>query len=339
MTSLLFTHLRFTATAVTDVVLGGHYAGNNLRNALANTMLHATCPEQQRDLKPTAEHAARCPVCWLLAAEVDPGSVVRAYAVIPPQPPRQVVPAGEHFSFGLTLFGHGWRYFPYVVLAANEMGRGGVGSGRREGKGRFRLEQIASMNPLNGLHNELLKRGETLVKIAPAPVSFADSKATASVLAECLAQNGGRLTIRFHSPLRLVEKGTTLRTADFAVLFKRLLYRIDDLSRQFAAGERRPAAQVMTFERLAERVTLLEDQTEWVELWSWSGRKQDRTPVGGLVGSVTYHAEDWDQLLPWLIFGQGTQLGKSTVKGLGVYSIVDLRPGYWHSLTMPPATA
>lgn len=46
--------------------------------------------------------------------------------------------------------------------------------------------------------------------------------------------------------------------------------------------------------------------------------------MGGFVGTATYHAplEVWQPLLPWLIWGQGTQVGKDTVKGNGWYEIV-----------------
>ena len=38
---------------------------------------------------------------------------------------------------------------------------------------------------------------------------------------------------------------------------------------------------------------------------------------------------EWGMLVPWLILGQGTQVGKSAVKGAGVYPIIDPPPGYW----------
>lgn len=95
MTLLSFTHLHLAARATTDVLLDGHHAGNNLRNALANVMLHDTCPETHRRAKPTPEHAAVCPACWLLASETDPGSVVRAYTVIPPRPPASASSPGS----------------------------------------------------------------------------------------------------------------------------------------------------------------------------------------------------------------------------------------------------
>jgi len=335
MTTLSFTHLHLSCQATTDVALQGHLAGNNLRNALANVMLHATCPETHRRERPTPAHAAACPACWLLAAEMDPGSVVRAYTIVPPRPPRAVVPAGQPFAFGLTLFGDGWQLLPYVVLAAAEMGRIGVGSGRREGRGRFALEAIDAVNPLTGATAALLRPGESLVRVVPLPVCADDAAAPAALLAEQLRRDGGALTLRFHSPLRLEEGGRLFKTPDFGVFFRRLLYRLDDLARQFGGAPRRDREEVAALHRLADAVRLVECDTHWHELWSYSGRKGADTPLSGLVGRATYVARDWTPLLPWLILGQGAQVGKSAAKGNGVYSVEPSSNGssYWSWLT------
>jgi hypothetical protein len=52
--------------------------------------------------------------------------------------------------------------------------------------------------------------------------------------------------------------------------------------------------------------------------------------MGGLVGFAVYRSKQWDKLLPWLLLGQGVQVGKLTSKGNGVFQ-VDLpgKPGYW----------
>jgi hypothetical protein len=52
-------------------------------------------------------------------------------------------------------------------------------------------------------------------------------------------------------------------------------------------------------------------------------------PFGGLVGTATYTAADWQPLLPRLIFGQGVQVGKSAFRGNSVYRITPLQLGYW----------
>lgn len=323
MTSkLTFTHLRFDAIASSDIHLGGYYAGSNLRNALASVMLQATCPQSQRRAKPTPEHAATCPACWLLAAEVDPGSIVRAYAIIPPIPAPQTIAAGETFAFGLTLFGDGFQFLPYFVLAVGEVGRVGVGRGRKEGYGRFALQTIHAFNPLLGHAQQLLAPGKNLVTVPNLHVNWGSVSALAQQLNTQFNDNG-QLTLKFHTPLRLVERKQLFKAPDFAVLFRRLLYRIDDLGRQFAGQERREREEIATFNQLADQVRLVESQTQWHEIWSWSSRKQNKTPHGGLVGTATYWAADWQPLLPWLIFGQGTQVGKSAVRGNGVYTILN----------------
>lgn len=328
------THLHLQSTTHTDLILDHHLAGNNLRNALANVMLHATCPETSRRAQPTPEHAAVCPACWLLAAETDPGRVVRAYTVVPPLPARERVPAGQPFSFGLTLFGDAFQFLPYVVLAAAEMGRVGVGPGRRDGLGRFSLTTIDAVNPLSGARARLLSPGDPLVRLPAVAVSPSDAGAAVAQLAERL-RGGGDLTLRFLTPLRLEEDDRLFKTPDFGVFFRRLLLRLDDLGRNFAGAERRDPADVAALHAAADRVRLVEARTRWHELWSYSGRKGQDTPLSGLVGAATYHAADWSPLLPALVRGQGAQVGKSAVKGNGVYEIAELSPGYWSWLRAP----
>lgn len=329
MSSLSFTHLRLQCRATTDIILDHHMAGNNLRNAMANVMLHATCPETNRRAAPTPEHAAVCPACWLLTAEVDPGSVIRAYAIVPPIPSRQRIFSGETFVFGLTLFGMGLNFLPYIILAASEAGRVGVGPNRRDGLGRFELQEIRSRNPFTGEERQLMLPGDPVVRAESSPVTFDHAAERAAYLADWLMAEDRPLRVRFITPTRLEEKGRLFQVPDFAVFFQRLLYRIDDLDRQLAGGERRDPTMRAELQQAAERVRLVDARTRWVDLWSWSGRKGDRTPVGGLVGTATYQSDEWVTLLPWLILGQGTQVGKSTVRGNGLYEIADLSPGYW----------
>jgi len=340
MTTLQLTHLRFDCVALSDVHLGGPYAGNNLRNALANVMLHATCPETHRRAAPTPEHAATCPACWLLAAEIDPGSVVRAYAVAPPLPAPQRVADGEPFAFGLTLFGDGLQFFPYVVLAAAEMGRVGVGQGRRDGYGRFALSAIWAFDPLTGRREQLLAASETLVRVPQVLVTWSAVAPVAEQMAARLS-HGGDLALHFLTPLRLVEDRQLFEVPDFGVFFQRLLLRIDDLGRQYAGEERRDREEVRALQQLADQVRLVKSDARWLDLWSWSGRKQGKTPLGGLVGAAVYRAKEWGPLLPWLIWGQAVQAGKSTVKGNGVYALAapPAAPAYWDHLRAPSPLA
>ena len=326
MTNLTLTHLRFDAVAQSPVNLQGYLAGNNLRNALANVIRYATCPETHRRGAPTAEHAATCPACWLLAAEVDPGKVVRAYAVVPPLPARTMVEPGEGFSFGLTLFGEGFHFLPYFVLAVAEAGRVGVGPGR----GNFAVAEIWAAEPLQGWRQQVLAAGESLVRVPELAVGWAAVPGLSQGLLDRLNDRDNELAVRFLTPLRLEEKGRLFKVPDFSVFFRRLLFRIDSLGSQFAGEPGRDRDEVAYLHHLADQVRLVESETRWHELWSWSGRKERKTPLSGLVGMATYWAEDWGPLLPWLVWGQATQVGKSAVKGNGVYELQVLgTPGYW----------
>lgn len=332
MTNLQLTHLRFDCIATTPINMGDHYAGNNLRNALANVMRRATCPEYRANRPPDAAHAAICPACWLLSANLDPGTVIRAYAVVPPIPSHRRLEAGDRFRFALTLFGDGFHYLPYVILAINEAGqRDGIGPGRREGLGRFRVDSITAVDPLRRSRQTCLAPGDTLVT---PPSHFVDWTAvTHASQRHQQTRADSHLAIRFLTPTRLEEKQQLYKLPDFSVFFRRLLYRIDELNRQFAGQDRRSKEEINHLHALADQARLVDAQTQWHELWSNSSRKGEKTPLSGFTGTAVYHHPNWAELLPWLIWGQATQSGKSVIKGNGVYEIIEGKwPGYWHWL-------
>ncbi len=340
MPTLQLTHFRFDCLATTPIKMGGHYAGNNLRNALANVMRRSTCPQTQRRGDPSPAHVATCPACWLLTSNLDPGTIVRAYALIPPIPAQYDLLPGDSFSFGLTLFGDGFRYLPYFVLAISEMGQTeGVGPGRRTGAGRFAVQSIVAVDPLRGDLQILLTPEDNLVEV---PTLHVDWTAVSHINQLHLQQlsKSNELTIKFLSPMRLEEKKRPYKMPDFSVFFRRTLYRIDELSRQFAGDARRPPAEVQQLYALADQVRLLDAQTEWHELWTNSSRKGRKTPLSGFTGTAVYRANHWDKLLPWLILGQATQAGKSVTKGNGVFALHnDNWPPYWDWMRPNPIDA
>ncbi len=330
MTNLTLTHLRFTATATSDIELGRYYAGNNLRNALASVMRRATCPETHRRGKPSPEHAGSCPACWLLASDVEPGRVRRSYAVQPPMPAKQYLPKDATFSFGLTLFGEEIQFFPYFILAFNEVGRLGFGKGR----GTFVVNSIEAVNPLTQQREMVLASGEAMVKVPQLKVKIAD---IAPLITQWQEDQSDELTIQFHTPVRLITAGKLCKSPDFAVFFRRLLQRTDELCRQFANEPRRPKEAVAHLYQLADQVRLVDAGNHWVELHSWSGRSQRKEAISGFIGWAKYRTTDWGELLPWLLFGQGIQVGKLTVKGHGVYSIEHAAlPAYWEAQPSKP---
>lgn len=320
-TPLTFTHLRFQARAVQPIRLGQYQGAERLRDALAQVMLRTVCPEARRREKPTPEHAATCPACWLLAAETDPGLVRRVYSLAGPQPPVDTLTPNQDFHFTITLFGDGFNFLPYFVLAASAMGDTGIGPGR----GKFEIISIHAVNPLTGQSAAILSEGEKIVKPLSLPIGWNEASAFAREIPK-----DGDVCIRFLSPMRLIESDSLVKAPDFGIFFHRLLERIDELSKQHNGGERRSPEEVTRLNQLANEVRLIDQSIQWVELWGPSGRTGRSTPMSGFVGYAVYRSKYWDQLLPFLLLGQGVQTGKLTAKGNGVFQVeTNGRNGYW----------
>ena len=320
-TALTFTHLRFHARATQPIRLGQYQGAERLRDALAQVMLRAICPETQRTKKPAPEHAAVCPACWLLAADTDPGLVRRVYSLAGPQPPMDTLSPHQDFHFTITLFGNGFNFLPYFVLAASAMGDTGVGPGR----GKFEIASIQAVNPLAGERLTILAEGEKIVRPQSLPIGWDEASALAWGF-----PNDEDVRIRFLSPTRLIESDSLVKAPDFGIFFRRLLERIDELAKQHNGGERRPPEDVRRLYQLADEVRLIDQSTQWIELWGPSSRRGQRTPMGGFVGYAAYRSKNWGELLPFLLLGQGVQVGKLTAKGNGVFQVeLNGRNGYW----------
>lgn len=328
MFSLTTTHLRFVCEATTPLRLEveTYRAGQNLRGALGQVMTRAHCTGDARD----AAHVATCPVHWLLAANEKPGQERRGYTIVPPLPHRddssnRLHAPSERFEFGITLFGDALKFLPYFVLAVPEMGRAGVGIGR----GKFALKSVWAENPLSGERECLLAENDNLVHTPTLTLTHAQVEQVASAGRQVadgdskIENQKSNLAVHFLTPTRLIEEGDLAKAPSFAVLFARLLKRLDDLAEQHAGGAGRPREEIDALEHLAARVQLIEAQTRWVEVWSGSQRRGARSPLSGLVGRAVYAAERavWSPLLPWLLWGQLAQVGKSTVKGNGVIRV------------------
>ena len=233
---------------------------------------------------------------------------------------------GDRFRFGLTLFGQAVNLFPYLVLAVPQIGASGLGrkqpdAGGRWQRGRFKLCRIEEVNPLSGERLTLMGEGEQMVQTPRQPVTVQQTAATAALLRQNLAQNGGRLAIHFLTPTRIVREKRLVHRPEFRPLFQRLLERVHELQRTFGGGA--PEIDWQGLLALADEVELVEDQTAWWDLQGHSSRLQREQQIGGFIGHAVYRTADetWAALLPWLVWGMSTHVGKNAVKGSGWYSL------------------
>ncbi len=312
-------HLTFTATALTPVALG-EQSGSAVRGALAGALWERFCANKAAPACAGCPLSQVCPVAALLAPlrdEEQQGSDQRPrpYVTRPPVDGARTYAPGEPLQFGIALFGSAAALYPYVVMAAHELERAGLGlrmpdlGGRR---GTLRLSEIAAVDPLTGARQPLYTAGEGQVQQPGLPIDAAAVRAYAAALP------AGQITLRLLTPLRLIEQDRLLKRIALRPLVQRLMRRLDDLS--IAYGDGPLGLDFRALLDVAEGVQVVADQTRWVDVVSVSHRQQRRTPIGGLVGSATF-AGDLCMLRELLVWGSLVHVGRNCVKGDGWYAI------------------
>ena len=315
-------HIRFTARVETPIHFND-FKGSALRGSFTNIMQRTFCPQWRAD-ETDPQHLAFCPVCQLLAVEQDmtiSGDVRRPYSIEPPLNVQNDFRPGESFQFSVNLYGDKLGYIPYLVLAAGGMGEMGVGRKNRDGeRGRFSVIQIDAVNPLNGETLTMMTPDERLVHDRTLPVNHAEIEQVTERLLAQLAQQDNQLRIRFLTPTRIVSNKQTLKQPDFFPLCKQVVLRVMDLCAQHGAG-RPDVILKRDIYGYADQVKLVRDNSTWWDVQGYSGRLERKQVLGGLIGEAVYHSPDWRPLLPWLLWGMSTHVGKNIVKGCGIYEV------------------
>jgi hypothetical protein len=357
--------LRFVTEVQTPLELNEHQ-GSAIRGALFHALRRRFCGNREAGECAACPLVATCPVATLVST-LRPGSargrdVPRPYTVQPPimewkmadgewrmadegghaveLPDGRIVfryEEGERFAFGLTLYAQALQLFPYVVLAAGEFERGGIGRKRKQADGRWRrgtlaIQEVWAENPLTGERRPVMQAGDRMVQVPDVPIThrqvreWVESRITDH--GSCIADHGARaadqapcITIRFLTPTRIIERGRLLKPDDFRFqpFFQRLMERLEALSRDFSDTP-------LVFDdprgliEAAGRVHVVENRLTWQELRSYSTRQRRATPTSGLLGTVVLAAgevDGWSSFWPWLVWGQFVHVGKDAVKGNG----------------------
>lgn len=320
-------HLRFSVEAATPILMD-EYKGSALRGAWHTYMQQAYCgapPVARND----PLHQAMCPVCYLTNREIG-AETRRPYALQPPLSRQLRYEAGEAFEFGFTLFGNAHTLFPYVLLAVREVG-GSYGIGgwipAQGGRGRYRLLSVEAVDPHSQASQTLYRAdGGSMVQSPTVVVTASSIEGHRQSLQAALTRPDGKLTLTFLTPMRLIHHEHLMHWFSFSFFFQRLLERLYALAEQFSPtpeSYQRPAliADGQRLLPLAEQVQVVANRTEWWDVKGYSQRKQGVTYIGGLIGSVDLVSQHWPALLPYVLWGQSTQLGKNVVKGGGLYQV------------------
>lgn len=303
--------LRFVTEVAAPLRLPPH-KGSSLRGGLFEALRSQFC------FSPAAcggLHTSACPVCFLLApvdlAASRGRDIPRPYVLRPPTDERSEYAPGERFEFHLLTFGRALGHFPYALLGVQEMGRHGLGAGRAE----LRLQEVWAEHPLLGSQQRVYR--------APDPTVHG---LTLSITDDQVCEEAARwaapgcLTLRFRLPMRLTDGGRLVgdSTWTFRPFFQRLLERLASLSSAYGPAVEVPFAPLLA---AADAIRTDERRLRWWDLFRYSGRQGRRLPMGGLVGEVSI-AGDLEPLLPWLVWGQFTHVGKYADHGNGWYELV-----------------
>lgn len=312
-------HLQVVARAVTPLELDLQ-SGAALRGALTNSLWERFCSNKAAPTCAACPLITHCPVAALVAPLREEGQKggeqhPRPYVIRPPVGKQRYEP-GEVLEFGVGMFGRAAALFPYLVMAvptfeAQGLGRKLAALGNQ--RGRLAVEAIDAVSPLTGARQPLYRRDCLQARAPGLAISAADVRAAADALPR------DRLTLQFHTPLRLTDDKRLVRELALRPLVQRLMRRLDDLSITFGDGSLALAWQWYLAQ--AEQVRVVRDETVWADVVSYSARQRRRTPIGGLLGRATF-AGDLTHLRELLVWGSLIHVGKNAVKGDGWYSIL-----------------
>lgn len=319
--------LEVVAEAVTPLALDT-YCGSALRGAFFRAIWSRFCTNRESPTCNVCPLITACPVASLVAPLRDESvrgrDVPRPYIITPPYKEQQHYEQGEVFTFGFALIGNASKLYPYVIRSFQEMEHNNLGHPLPElqGKrGRFLVREICAHHPLTGVRHTLWERGDT----HPGKLQLGITPADVVARAEQLPAD--HLTIHFLSPTRLVAEERVLRHPDFSTLALRLAQRLEQIQQEYGRDPDEDGKNT-SFGRewylqtkvQASNIRLIQDETRWVDVQSYSTRQQQKMPIGGLVGRASF-VGDMTHLRDLLVWGEVLHVGKNIVKGGGKYCI------------------
>ena len=303
------------------VVLNQH-KGAAIRGALFSALRKVGCSRQELTSCRPCELVANCPISFLLATVDDDarrgGDVPRPFTVEPPLGEQNIFEPGQPFNFGLTLFASSVDFWPYLAIGLGELERDGLGvkheTGGRWRRGGLRVREMLAGNPLSGEEQPLFRVGQRQVDAPELAV-------TPAQVSELIGPTDDdpvyKLHLTFLTPTRLVAEGKPLPYMHLPTLVQRLTERLSSLSRQYGAAEMPLDYEALMAEANA---AVVDSRVRWQELRGYSHRQHQDLSLAGFVGEATVVGRV-RHLLPLLIWGQLTHVGKDATKGNGWYSL------------------
>lgn len=312
---------RFELRALSRLELNS-FAGATLRGGFGHVFKRSVCIWPPGDC-PRCLLKSTCAYPYVFETAPSPQAeqlrgidqVPRPFVLEPPL--QEVVHQGESLPFHLILVGRAQEFFPYFLFTFSQLGQAGLGPGR----GQFEIQEVVAVN--GNREESVYNTKDGALKSLALPLTSAELAAICKSWQErLLAAKKCQLTIRFETPVRIVQEGKPRADLTFQDLIRALLRRLSSLC-YFHCGQ----SLDLDFPALKEQAgTICTEASDlhWQQQGRFSGRQRRAIDMSGLVGRITFaaaHPEDFFPFLPLLAAGEWVHVGKGCVMGLGKYQV------------------
>jgi hypothetical protein len=218
------------------------------------------------------------------------------------QMPLAVEQHAKAYSLQIIVFGHGQRFFPYIVHALKTAGEDGLGGARQI----FRLETAEQLFPASD-PRQIYFDGRLGVLDPPAMTA--------------IPHMPSRIRILIHTPMRIKQDSKNIQGDHFtfAAFFGNLLRRISMLT--YFHTDTPLETDFASLMRKSRTVEFAGKKLCWHDWTRYSSRQQTEMKLGGVVGSLELDLNGLEDFWPYLWLGQWAHAGKATSMGMGRYSI------------------
>ncbi len=305
------TKYQFHLRAEEEILLP-QYKGSTFRGAFGGAFRRICCSQGGETCNGCILRET-CPYAYVFETSPPPGSEVlrtlrdipRPFVIEPELSTKTNYRPGEELSFGLVLIGRAIDLLPYFILTFREVGRIGIGKGRR----RYLLERIEK-ELADGNKSVIFFSGDEMIINEPSEINFEDAKRRASLLPQ------DKVILEFLTPARIKFRGSLYSEFLFRPLFQRLIGRISSLL-YFHCREKLDLDFKGLIER-ADKIKIESSDLKWRDWERYSKRQDMRMKLGGVLGTITYSG-DLGEFLSFLALGEYVHIGKGTPFGLGKY--------------------
>lgn len=310
---MIYQDLTFTLQA-SDTIYLPYYKGSTFRGGFGNVFRRVVCVLKKEECHKCMLKSS-CIYAYIFETGPDGGAgilnmnryekIPHPFIIEPPLEKKKIYSEGETISFNLILIGKANDYMPYFIYAFDELGKIGIGKGKKP----YKLLAVHAGDEL------VYDSQDKLIRNVP----FKQLK----INGICESEHDTEeitLKIQFLTPVRIKYNREFTSELPFHVFIRNLLRRVL-LLHYFHCEKIVPEYDHRKIIQEAEKVKVVESTLSWWDWERYSNRQKTRMMMGGLVGDITYRG-NIKPFMQLLKAGEILHIGKGTGFGLGKYIIL-----------------